>query len=269
MTSEQLRDELESAIGHYVVDVADWLLGEGLPVTSVHAYGAYDDICQSETDDVEGGIEFGREFQDRINPGHDAALHWTGTSGWCLFLDGGEGFYDGARWLGADLLPPPERVAAFVSVVQLDAASAGSGERPFYRTPQGDLSELLERLAGFTPQDGPYQHYGYTDRFATLAGNAYRRRVIDSLVPADDGILQLPIRKSEVHALMHMLAYLETIGSESYGPYDFVSKFHADLRQRLGQGPGSAQIHRLAAAHALEVHELMEKHQQRKRLEEG
>ncbi|WP_328541072.1 hypothetical protein [Streptomyces sp. NBC_00344] len=52
--TENLKEDLESAIGHYVTAVAEKLLTEGLPVTSVHAYGAYDDATQKDPDDVEG-----------------------------------------------------------------------------------------------------------------------------------------------------------------------------------------------------------------------
>jgi len=37
MTLDSLKDDLESAIGHYVTAVAVKLLDEGLPVASIHA----------------------------------------------------------------------------------------------------------------------------------------------------------------------------------------------------------------------------------------
>ncbi|MEU0374751.1 DUF6292 family protein [Streptomyces sp. NPDC006283] len=264
-----LRDDLESAIGHYVTGVAEKLLADGLPVKSINAYGHYDDMTQPGTDDVEGGIDFGFAFQQRVFPGGEAGLHWAGTSGWCLFLipnDGGS-LYNGARWLGAGLTPSPERVAAFVSSVQLDSRSAGSAERPFYRTPREDLPELLKRLEAFEPE-GHFHGHSHEYRFRSLQGQAYRRRVIDALLSGEDEIVDLPIRRSELQAVLHLLDYAEAADSTTMGPEDFVPPVAADLKHRIGRGPGSAQEHRQAAEHAREVQRRIEEYRRRKELEE-
>ncbi|MFM9812778.1 DUF6292 family protein [Streptomyces scabiei] len=265
-----LKDDLEYAIGRYVTAVAVKLLDEGLPVKSIHAYGHYDDITQPDTDDVEGGIDFGSAFQQSVFPDGEVGLHWSATSGWCLFLipkSGGGGLYDGARWLGAGLLPSPERVAAFVSSARLDAPSAGSAERPFYRTPREDLHELLKRLEAFAPE-GELSDHGYEYRFRELQGQTYRRRVIDALVSGDDAIVDLPIRRNELQAVLHLLEYAEAADSTARGPEDFVAPVTADLKHRMGQGYGSAQEHRQAIEHAREVQQRMEEYRRRKDLEE-
>ncbi|WP_413804210.1 DUF6292 family protein [Streptomyces sp. OE57] len=264
-----LKDDLESAIGHYVTAVAEKLLADGLPVKSVHAYGHHDDMTQPDTDDVEGGIDFGSAFQRSIFPDGEAGLHWAATSGWCLFLvpNSGGGLYDGARWLGAGLLPSPERVAAFVSSAQLDARSAGSAERPFYRTPREDLSELLKRLESVAPE-GEFGGHGYEYRFQALQGQAYRQRVIRALVSGDDTIVDLPIRRNELQAVLHLLEYAEAADSTARGPDDFVAPVVADLTRRVGQGHASAHEHRQAIVHAHEVRRRIEEYRRRKDLEE-
>jgi hypothetical protein len=263
-----LKDDLESSIGHYVTAVAGKLLDDGLPVTSIHAYGQYDDITQPDTYDVEGGIVFGSAFQQRVFPDGEAGLHWSATSGWCLFLipDSGGGLYNGARWLGAGLLPAPERVAAFVSSAQLDAHSTGSAERPFYRTAREGLHELLKRLEAFTPE-GEFHGHSYEYRFNSLQGQAYRRRVIDALLSGDDAIVDLPIRRSELQAVLHLLDYAEAT-SNTRGPEDFVAPVKADLAHRLGQGYGSAQDHRKVIEYAHEAQRQIEEHRRRRALEE-
>jgi hypothetical protein len=261
MTSDpQLEDQLASAIGHYVTFVAEQLLKEGLPVTGVHAYADHEEISHPETDDVEGGISFSRAFQFEFFPGGEVILHWTGTSGWCLCSfppkDKG-GFYDNARWLGAGLLPSPERVAAFVSTVRLDPANADSGERPFYRRPREDFPALLKRLAAFTPRDEQYRRRGHDHRFRSIQGLAYRGRVIDALVSTDDTIVDLPIRRSELRALIHLIDYAEAAGAP-YGVEDFVTPFRADLTQRIGGSHDSVRKHRQAITHAHTVRQRME-----------
>ncbi|TLQ38733.1 DUF6292 family protein [Streptomyces marianii] len=264
-----LKDDLDSAIGHYMTSVAAKLLDEGLPVKSLHAYGHYDDITQPDTDDVEGGIDFGSAFQRRVFPDGEVGLHWSATSGWCLFLipnSGGGGLYDGARWLGAGLLPSPERVAAFVSSAQLDARSAGSAERPFYRTPREDLHELLKRLEEFAPE-GEFSSHNYEYRFRSLQGQAYRRRVIDALLSGEDAIVDLPIRRSELQAVLHLIDYAEAADSAMRGPEDFVVPVVADLTHRIGNGYGSVLENQRALEHAQEVQRRIEEHRRKKDLE--
>lgn len=236
---------------------------------SLHAYGHYDDMSQPDTDDVEGGIEFGSAFQRSILPDGEAGLHWSATSGWCLLLipNSGGGMYDGARWLGAGLLPSPERVAAFVSSAQLDARSAGSAERPFYRDPREGLHELLKRLEAFAPE-GEFRGHSYKYRFRSLQGRAYRRRVLDALLSGEDTIVDLPIRRSELQAVLHLIDYAEAADATTSGPEDFVAPIAADLMHRVGQGYGSAQEHRQALGHAHEVRRRIEENRRRKELEE-
>ncbi|MFE4336729.1 hypothetical protein ACFRQM_47590 [Streptomyces sp. NPDC056831] len=48
--------------------------------------------------------------------------------------------------MGAGLLPPPERVSAFLATMMVDCTMTGSPERPFYRRQGDKIPELLERL---------------------------------------------------------------------------------------------------------------------------
>ncbi|MFL4910545.1 hypothetical protein ACJ6WF_47470 [Streptomyces sp. MMS24-I2-30] len=66
--------------------------------------------------DVDGEIRFTRTLEQRLAPkAEDVALHWSGTSGWCLLVlhDDDHEHYHHARWLGAGLLPALDRVTAF------------------------------------------------------------------------------------------------------------------------------------------------------------
>ncbi|MEV7002964.1 DUF6292 family protein [Streptomyces sp. NPDC093982] len=265
MSSLELTRSLQNAVGHYVTAVAERLLEEGVPVTSMHAFGAYDDPGQGDTDDVEGGIDFGAAFQQSILPGGEAGLHWTGPSGWCLFvLPGGTGdLYAGARWLGAGLLPSPERVAEFMFAAQLDARHVGSDERPFYRTPRRNLPHLLERLQAFGDK-----RYSYEHRFRTVLGRSYRDRIISALRSDDGPIIDLPIRRGELEAIQSFLGYAEATSSGYPGPADIAVHLTADLNQRLGHGHSSAQEHRQAAAHARAEHQRMESRRRKKQDEQ-
>jgi len=241
--------QLEVAIGDYMAVVAGKLLEDGLPVTGVRGYGIYDDDLDGSE---EGSINFGLAFQAGLLPGGEAGLEWTGTSGWFFALTKGQAdLHEGARWLGAGLVPSPERVAAFVSSMLLDPVNTGSSERPFYRPAEQDPEELLERLAPFALEK-PYRTFGYNHFFRALQGRAYRDRVLTALSTPDDAILDLPIRRSELQALLHLIDYAEVAGAGP-GVGDLVGPFAADLTQRIGHGHDSARHHRRAVTHAHEA----------------
>ncbi|MFD8396048.1 hypothetical protein ACFV2N_44360 [Streptomyces sp. NPDC059680] len=247
-----LKKELETCVGHYMAAVAERLLADGLPVSSLYTYAAGEEV-EINGDDIEGSIHFNRAFQLSLNGSAESFLHWLGTSGWCyrIIHDNSANYpSEQVRWLDAGLLPSPERVAAFVSDIRVNPDTEGSDERPFYRTACDQLSELAVDFERYGPgsDHSPLAHANYEYRFVEAQGAAYRDRVLKALRSRDDRILFLPIRNSELHALRHLLDYTEAIGSLT-GPDDLAHSLAEDLSHRT---PGDYQsVERYAQAHSL------------------
>ncbi|MDX3763989.1 DUF6292 family protein [Streptomyces sp. AK02-04a] len=248
-----LKNKLETRVGHYMAAVAERLLDDGLPVSSLYAYAAYDEEEISGAD-VEGSIHFNRVFQLSLQGSAETFLHWLGTSGWCCRTipdaNGANPPSERTRWLRSGLLPSPERVAAFVSAIRVDPDTAGSDERPSYRASCDQLHEFEAKFRRYAPgpTHSPLAHANYEYRFEEAQGRAYRDRVMKALRSGDDRILFLPIRNSELHALRHLLDYTEAIGPLT-GPDDLAHSLAQDLCQRT---PGDYQsVHRFGQAHYL------------------
>ncbi|MCR8945124.1 DUF6292 family protein [Streptomyces sp. OUCMDZ-4982] len=267
MAETALAGALKNAIGHYMTAVAEKLLSEGTPVSSVSASGRYDDDEGREKfhDDVEGGVNFNESFVRRLLPDAEVGLHWSGTSGWCLWimLKGRAGvsgsFYDGARWLGAGLIPEPDRVAAFLSAVQLDPHSAGSGDRPFYRQPLQGLPDLCKRLQ--VHKRFYYGNPSYDLRFDNARCGAYYDRAAEALTSGDDDVVTVPVRRSELAALLHLLEFAE--GSSHKSVRLFADYLAGDIAQRRGE-LGSVHAHQRALTYAFEAKERKEKAERRR-----
>lgn len=268
-TGKGLRGKLETGVGHYMAAVAERLLADGLPVASIYAYAA-DDERLIDDNDIEGSVHFTKAFQLSLNGPAESFLHWVGTSGWCYRTihppAGADSPPGHARWLNAGLLPPPDRVAAFVSAVRVDPDTAGTGERPHFRTPCDQLNELAAGFERFAPGAGhtPLAQADYEHRFVEAQGAAYRDRVLKTLASGDDRVLFLPIRHSELRALWDLLEYTEVIAPLT-GPHDLAQSLAQDLTLRTPGDHRSVQRHfraRLLAVEQGDHHDHHDHHDQ-------
>ncbi|MGW2416894.1 DUF6292 family protein [Streptomyces tubercidicus] len=265
--SFNLADALERAIGYYMASVADKLLAEGLPVSSISAYGRYDDEDQKRhRDDVEGTIRLNDSFMERVLPDAESGLAWSGTSGWCLWTLPRKslgGVYDGARWLGAGLLPSPDQVASFVSSIQLDVHNSGSSDRPFYRDLGQGLTELHNRLREFTPVGDAF-HPRYEYVFDKARDTAYYDRMVNALASGDDEIVNVPMRKGELTALAHLLEFAE--GSSHMPVRIIADRLSKDVAQR-SSGDAGVRDQQRARLYAYDV--ISRREEARLRKEDG
>lgn len=254
--AQQMRDDLEAAIGHYMVAVASNLLDEGLPVAAISSFGAYDDLSQDVFGgDVEGSVEFTRAFRrTAFGDGRDAGLLWCGVSGWCFFSipeGSGRTLLQSARWMGGGLTPEPGRVAAFFSEVQLNADFAGSDERPFYRAPHTAPGALLKRLAVFDVDDGTAEAWHYDSRFACLRNDAYQKRAVAALTADKQEVVEVVLRSGELRALLAFLEYVEGSAPRDEAR-ELSRKLGSDLLLRARDGRESLDQHREAFTFASE-----------------
>ncbi|MEU9093357.1 hypothetical protein [Streptomyces sp. NPDC048428] len=254
--AQQMRDDLEAAIGHYMVAVAGRLLDEGLPVSSVSSYGAYDDPSQDTFGaDVEGSVEFTRSFRRAVfGEGRDAGLLWCGVSGWCFFCipeGSGRTLMESARWMGGGLTPDPGRVAAFLSNVQLDAAHSGSDERPFYRAPHAEPISLLQRLAVFNADSRSAESSYYESRFACVQIDACQKRVVSALTAEKQEVVEVALRSGELQALLGFLEYVEGAAPRD-DAREMARRLCSDLSLRARDGWEGLHEHREALTYAEE-----------------
>lgn len=215
-----LRDELDRGIGHYMASVAEHLLAEGLPVSSVAVYSDFTDETQSHhRKDVEGSIYFTSRFERALLGGPGTAqLHWCAVSGWCLVLmpgtpsAGGRSF----RWLGEGLWPVREAVARFVLTMRADPRSKSS-ERPMYRSPGADLEGLAGRLRLFVPEADSPGEGDYLYRFARRLSETYRDRIGEALLAPQQDRVQVVLASGELEALRLMSDFVEATEVVSEG----------------------------------------------------
>ncbi|WP_285563897.1 hypothetical protein [Streptomyces sp. RTGN2] len=253
--AQQMSDDLEAAIGHYMVAVAARLLDEGLPVSSISSYGAYDDYSQDAFGaDVEGSVEFTRAFRRKLfGDGRDAGLLWCGVSGWCFFCipeGSGRTLMESARWMGGGLTPDPGRVAAFLSEVQLDAALSGSDERPFYRAPHTEPGPLLQRLAAFNDDSGA-DSPPYDSRFTRLQIDACQKRAVSALTAGKQEVVEVALRTGELQALLGFLEYVEGAAPQD-DAREMARRLCSDLSLRARDGRQGLDEHREALTYAEE-----------------
>ncbi|MFF4248537.1 hypothetical protein ACFYY2_29290 [Streptomyces sp. NPDC001822] len=252
---QRLREELDDAIGHYMVAVSAVLLDEGLPVAGVSAFGSYDDPSQADFDgDVEGSVEFTQAFQRRLSAEEGGAgLLWCGVSGWCFFRTphgSGRGLMHSARWMGAGLLPAPARVAAFLSEVRMDPSAAGSAERPFYRAPRAEPRALLARLREVG--GGTAAEEGYFDqRFASVRTEACQERVLAALTEPEQDLVEVVLHTGEIESLVRFLEFAEGAAPRPEAR-ELARRLGSDLALRARDGRESHQEHRTAFAYAVE-----------------
>ncbi|MFE1198441.1 hypothetical protein ACFW6E_37815 [Streptomyces olivaceoviridis] len=149
-------------------------------------------------------------------------------------------------------------MAAFLSSLQLDPHAAGSGDRPFYRQPLQDLPGLCERL-----QAHRRLYYGnpsYELRFNEARCGSYYDRTIQALTSGDDSIVNVPVRRGELEALLHLLEFAE---GSSHKPVRLFADYMAgDIAQRRGE-PDGVNEHRRALAYAIEAKERKEQAERR------
>ncbi|MFB7475593.1 DUF6292 family protein [Kitasatospora sp. NPDC056184] len=138
---------LTAAARPYLSTVLARALGEGLPVTGTEMLdgGPAADL-EAET---EGWIELDQEavahrYGAKV---FDLTVYWDALSGWHIQAER-PGSPDGDlyRWMGAGLVPAPERVTTFIATMLVDYTMTGSEERPFYRRVRQEVPSLTQRL---------------------------------------------------------------------------------------------------------------------------
>ncbi|MEU3349980.1 hypothetical protein ABZ723_34425, partial [Streptomyces sp. NPDC006700] len=242
MTSEtSASEDLTEAIGHYMNAVAAALLNEGVPVIGVRGAGRVRPLTDDDFEtDVDGSLTFSTSFERGLYPdSENVDLHWSGTSGWCLLplKNDDADYYGHARWIGAGLVPPVDRIVSFVATARLSPTEAGSSERPFYRTPGSDLTELHQRLKAFVPGPGTLRGRTYGMCFNDLVLSVYTARVAGALNSPDDTEVSVALRPGELDALRHLLEYTQTHAIGLLGAYAHHLNEDLDNRRQFAATP--------------------------------
>ena len=252
---QEMADQVGFLTHHYMAAVAEYLIGQGIAVSSVMAHQPHTAGVGAEAEfwEVEGDITFSPTFARALGGtgGGGASVHWNGTCGWCVSREivvPGEPTRDEDRWLGAGLVPGPDRVLGLILAAQIDFGTAGSDERPHYRAEATDYEQLSARLTAYVPDsETAFRAYDDPDwRVAQVRDQVYQRRAVTELLTdRADPVIDLPVRRSELRALGHMLEQLEAASRST-----LVAALGRDLAARAQDGPGSAERHRTALAEA-------------------
>lgn len=243
--------------GHYAAAVAEALLEQGLPVHGILAAGPHTEpIGDGPEQFWEGGasIEFSTAFTRAVSTGPELVLEWDAQSGWslCPHPDDDKDLYADARWLADGLTPAPDRVVAFVLAAQVDLRGAGSGSRPYYRRQDDSYSPLAKTLKAYLPT-GPQDLLRRTWRlrFDLAQDAAYQRRVVNELTtPGADPVVDFPLRRSEIRALVRLLDLVEARAHETG---KLAAALADDLTRRGAAEPESAQLYREAGRAAAQI----------------
>ncbi|MER6406277.1 DUF6292 family protein [Streptomyces viridosporus] len=253
------KEELEFHLEHYLAAVAEHLMTQGAAVSHVHSCGPYATADGYDFPDIEGALFFTPRFSRQVGGLTSVDLHWEGTSGWCLGDTNHPEFPQGARWLGDGLLPEPERVAAFMDTYRLNPGQAGSTERPYYRSEGSDFPALIERLAAYVPSPSSLD-YEPGRRFLNARDKVYLGRVLTALTPqGTDLIEEVPLRTSELNALLTLLEYAEAAAG-TLGPDGFAGLLADDLEGRRRSGYDAVDRHRSALVEAADRQKRIEDH---------
>jgi hypothetical protein len=233
----------KSRIGHYAQAVARELLDLGVPVFDVSVYTELEGAGSPHAFEVV--IDFEESFQHRVAPGRSCCLVWNSACGWALSEEdtaapGGARDWD--HWLGAGVLPPPQRVAVFVQAAQLGLEEVGSLERPVYRGDETseDLKDLTQRLRPYAgDEETSWQDLFHRHLFETWQGRAF-----DALLTTGpDPVQHIALRASEATALLSYLALARVQLAPEAAPA--LRALAEDLQARLNN-PGGAADHRAA-----------------------
>ncbi len=152
---------MREALSSYAADVVELLLADGFPAAVSSVVGPRGttgdvspglddlDLAGVDLDAVDGHALLGFPPDVAARFGgveglRGVSLRWGGLSGWRVC--GTTVLCDVERWLGAGLTPSASAVANFAVTASVDLAAAGSEDRPFYRAPGADLSELSYRV---------------------------------------------------------------------------------------------------------------------------
>lgn len=260
---QPVTDAVRLHVGHYAAAVAHALLRAQVPVHTMHASGP---ITQSinigepeEFVDAHAALYFGQAVAAALR-NVDTALEWTAESGWLLhphldveFEDGVEpDHFLGARWMGQGLVPVPAQVARFVQAARKDWRSAGSARRPCYRAATAGYGQLLDQLGVYLPDpaEDRFSYENWSVCFEQDRDNVSFWNTVDELTTSEpDPVLDVPLRRSEAHALLRLLDLLQAYAPGS--TQDLAAAAAADLAARIERGREAGDTHRAARDLAL------------------
>ncbi|WP_406301000.1 DUF6292 family protein (plasmid) [Embleya sp. NBC_00888] len=234
---------LGNLIGHYMAAVAERLLADGHHVVGCDAHPPHTD--DNELPCARGWIGFAHTFQQTLHPGpYESELTWDIESGWsCSVWDTAtsEPVLPLNRWAGAGPVPAPERVAAFVAALLLDAAAAGTSKRPAY---SGNLRAAHTRLRAHLPR---HTRQSWAQRVDAARRHANRRHALEYLAGAhaEEPPLYIPVLRVELRTLSR---WLEDAEAASDLPGELVRLLAQDLVHRAATTADARAVRRHATA---------------------
>ncbi len=228
-------EKLEAALGHYLMSAAQKIMGDGIPLASHLTYVTSD---EEDGNEGEGTLTFPPDYPIRYYDPHAIGLSvsWSSVSGWFMAgeLQGPEsGYMFEERWMGAGVVPAPERVAGFVAAALVDFSGTGTEERPYYRNFGQDIENLLDRLQSYQPDGQEFAPSSFEEIFALLRRKAtYHLALQDA--QSEGQIRLLPVKEGELNALCRLLDWIDAKNDRKLR--ELSNALATDLRGRFTAG---------------------------------
>ncbi|MEY9861349.1 hypothetical protein ABH935_006990 [Catenulispora sp. GAS73] len=242
-SNEELK-EFDRYVGNYAVAVARHALADGLPVVDL-ILGPPEDIGDGR-EDGEAWMFFPNDFNSGLGA-RECTLGWNEASGWYFQRESHKKPME-RRWLGHGLVPDPDRVAIFATTLQVNPDSAGSLERPFYRSPGCLEPELLDRLKPYTRTSDSYR-----ESFTRERNRHFDRRLATTIAADPPGApIHLSLLPGEYAALELALEWLDGLINAGYDQRGPLTAFARDIHKRRDADAAKINASRtsLAAARA-------------------
>lgn len=220
-------------VGHYAAAVGKTLLREGIAVTRFDVEGPM--VRDGKLTEGEIWMYLSGELRHKLSPIGECTLDWSESSGWYVERDLAESVTE-RRYLGHGLVPDPARVAVFATAMQVDPHSAGSLERPYYRSASAPYAELFAQLKPYLPK----WRREPEEEFRAGRATYFEGRVATALAADAPGpVVNLVLTPGEFAALELLLEYAG--GEFHWGGVEVVEALARDLRDRSQADPARIQ----------------------------
>ena len=234
LTEDKL-EELEVALGHYLMSAAQKIMCDGIPLASHLTYVTSD---EEDGNEGEGTLTFPPDYPIRYYNPHAIGLSvsWSSVSGWFIageLQDPESGYTFEERWMGAGVVPAPDRVAGFVAEALVDFSGTGTEERPYYRNFGEDIEKLLDRLQSYQPGVQKFARSSFEEIFALLRRDAAYRLALQDAQSAGQ-IRLLPVKEGELNALCRLLDWIDVRSDRKLR--ELSNALATDLRGRFAAG---------------------------------
>ncbi|WP_415644569.1 DUF6292 family protein [Stackebrandtia soli] len=246
---------ISAAAGGYLIATVTSLLEDGVPVRGLDIMDDDWGLGDQGLPEVLAHLAIPENYVRSLGGPRcvDVALYWSSLFGWQLYVETADReIEDRDSYMGAGLVPAPQRVSSFVTAALAFPEDVGSEEEPAYDSRGTGLDRLLTSLSGYHPER--VDAVSPEDRARSLYETHLHSHVLADLNGADDTRL-IAVRASEIDALARWSSWYST--DQCVDAADLLQRLTIDLARRYrasrfsdGPAPTIPEQHSSAAIHA-------------------